>query len=371
MSNDIYPLVLEIRKAKAARLEGLQAIVDGAILAVEQVQDKRIDLMEKGPEVTIDEIIFDFLLGLAVGQVGKSLKTITDSIAKQLADSVVEYGSLAKNKKFASVLGSAIELSDAEKFEKLFGNSATITPRVIRDYNQAVREFIAENIGNDLEIATQRSLSTVEIPKSLRDATTQAITGRTAKEVRLEPTDSPSVAMLSAAQAFVSKQRYIQTLAHDGMEIIVLSGLANPKELDEIRKNVTLKPLEASYEAIRDRNKMLFEAIMWARLLNIKGIEYNGGELNLGDSTILKEYLYHRFERTIKIVLNPQEKLSYKRGKLVKVKPGSDETDRVVLVINLFTKIRSEFDNLLTANNKNMTTCGFTTTIAPIMKKKN
>lgn len=370
---DLYSLVFEIRKAKAARLEGLQAIVDGAVLAVEQIQDKRIDLMEEGPEVTIDEIIFDFLLGLAVGQVGKSLKTITDSIAKQLADSVVEYASLAKNQRFASVLGSAIKLSDTEKFEKLFGNSATITPIVIRNYNQAVREFTAESIGKDLEIATQRSLGTVkiEIPKSAEEAATKVITGKTAKEVKLEPTDSPSVAMLSAAQAFVSKQRYIQTLAHDSMEIVVLSGLADSKKLYEIRKNVTLKPLEASYETIRDRNKMLFEAVIWARLLKIDGLKFHAGKFDLGGaSSTLKKYLYHRFERTIKIALNlPETKPYYENRKVVQKRTGWNSVDQEYYLILFFAKIKTDFDHVLTNNKMNIRNCGFTTTVAPIMKE--
>jgi hypothetical protein len=65
---DLSTLVFRIRAARAARSERLKAVVDGALLAVEQVQDRRIDLLEQGPEVTIQDIMFDCLLGLAYGK---------------------------------------------------------------------------------------------------------------------------------------------------------------------------------------------------------------------------------------------------------------------------------------------------------------
>jgi hypothetical protein len=371
---DLYSLVLEIRKAKAARLEGLQAIVDGAVLAVEQIQDQRIVQIEQGPEVTIDEIIFDFLLGLALGGVGNKLKTITDIIAKQLADSVVEYASLAKNKKFANVLGSAIVLFDAKKFAS---DSNKVTPMFIRNYNQVVREIIAEKIGKDLEIATQKSLATAKtgVPKSVEEAVTGVITGKAAKEVKLEPTDSPSVAMLSAAQSFVSKQRYIQTLAHDSMEIVVLSGQANTNELNQIRKAVTLKPLEASYETIRDRNKMLFEAVIWAHLLKVNGVKWDSRnkEIYLGGATApLRKYLYHRFERTIQIVLElPETKTWYENQKVVQKKPGWELKDQAALLASFFDKVNSDFRKVLLQTNVKDEDCGFTTTVSLIPKKPN
>lgn len=56
----INALVSYIRSSEIHQLERIQLIVDSVILAAEQVQDKRIDLLEQPPEVTGSQLLIDF-----------------------------------------------------------------------------------------------------------------------------------------------------------------------------------------------------------------------------------------------------------------------------------------------------------------------
>ncbi len=137
-------LVAQIHQSASIQSERVQAIVDGAILAVEQLQDKRIDVLEKGPEVTISDVIFDVLLSLCLMGVGKALVPITESIAKELVQTASYYGGLCGSKigagfRFLACVGD-------QEFAKKFG-FGEINPKIMASYHQYCRDVNQECCG--------------------------------------------------------------------------------------------------------------------------------------------------------------------------------------------------------------------------------
>lgn len=372
-----WAVALQVREARAARLEALQAVVDGAVLAVEQVQDMRIDLLEQGPEVLIEDIVFDTLLGLALGEVGQALRTCTDSIAAQLADSAAAFASTAQHPKAAEILGSVIRASDADRFAGIFGGeergAAPVTPAEIKRYNGAVRAFLADRIGQKLDVAAEKSLGIVQtgLPKGA------------AKTVNLEPTDTPAVSMLSAAQAYVSAQRHALEVFHATAEAMVLGGGFSEKELQLLGRRMAARTLEASYNEIRDRHKMLFEAALWCRLFDVQRparlggtwfLSRRAGHLDLGGAPApLVRYWCRRFGRTIaQVIQGDYRRLQGSetaRSRLFatpfeQLKPIEQES----LLKQLMDMVGADFDRVLQATETTIDQCGFTNTTSTIPK---
>lgn len=375
-SPQAWGLALQIRAARAARLEGLQAVVDGAVLAVEQVQDKRIELLEKGPEVKVEDTVFDLFIGLALGQAGVALKTCTDSIAGELARAAARYAKLARKKDILKSLGTDALPRDAAAFEALFRNASAdrrVTASQVKDYATAVRSFVGTRVGAALDSAGEKSLGIVKsgLPK----------TG--GKRVDLEDTDTPSVAILAAAQSFMSTQRLAQTLFHDALEVVVLTTPCDKSELDEMAQDMAPARLDATYAQIRDRHKMLFEAVLWWRLFDISAgatlrrrwfLSGAAPMLDLGGAPApLVRYWLHRFARTIQQTVQSDFRLlqgtdSEKQRRFKTPFEDLDTLNRQSLLKQFFDMVGNDFDRALRDTGTALDACGFVTTLAPVPK---
>src|SRR5262245_36053720 len=71
--------ILLLKTAAVDQIESLQTMLDAAVLAAEQVQDKRLELLEEGPEVTAVDIFIEFAIvfALDVKLVGRFVGSIT------------------------------------------------------------------------------------------------------------------------------------------------------------------------------------------------------------------------------------------------------------------------------------------------------
>ena len=287
ISKDAEGLVFLIRSSAAVQAERLQAIVDGAVLAVEQVQDKRIELLEKGPEVEISDVIFDMLLSVCLMGLGKALVPITESIAKNLVQVASFYGSLPSSR-VGRVLAGAAAFFDT----KFASRSVSIGPNDITKYNAYVREVVTRGVNKALEKGTEKGLGSVEKRKPLTN------------EVDLEATDTPGVAILGAAQTYASSQRAANAIHHAGLEAVVRAG-ADSTLLAQIRDVVSYDPLPDEIVAVRDQHKMLFEAVIWSKLfgfdqsIHLKAASFSSDIELPGVKPPLMRYWSNRFARTI------------------------------------------------------------------------
>jgi hypothetical protein len=286
-------LIAQIRQSAAIQTERIQAIVDGAILAVEQVQDKRIEILEKGPEVEVSDVIFDMFLGVALSGLGKALVPITESIAKELANTVTWYGRLSNSRTGFQALRFVGRTFDKEgAFASDFGYGK-VTARGMASYNKALREVLEQGIGKRLDAAVEQGLKRAEGKgKSL------------SHEVDLADTDTPGVAILGAAQTYASNHRAAIAMYHAGFETMARVS-PDPQTLAGIRDAISLSPLDDPIVAIRDKHKLLFEVIIWVKLFGfdekteIKAKGFKPGLTLPGVTPPLMRYWRKRFAHTI------------------------------------------------------------------------
>jgi len=294
---DVERLVAKVRLSAALQTERIQAVVDGAALAAEQVQDKRLDLLEKDPEVTFDDVVFDLLWSLCLQGVGKALVPIFESIGRELVQVAAWYGHNPR-----SLIGSSLAVLGRLAGQE-FGSdwkSLQVNPEQMIRYNEYVREALTDIVGEKTGEKGREALMTVAEFK------------RKVPKVNLEPTDTPSVTMLQAAQTYAANQRAIITLHHTGFETILRSN-PDPYTLADLATVVRREPLVDDTMAIRDRHKILFEAVIWTLIF---GFDQNThitaqsglsgyGQIKLpGVQTPLLNYWRRRFARAIEKWLN-------------------------------------------------------------------
>jgi hypothetical protein len=300
--------VAEIHQAAAIQMERIQAIVDGAVLAVDQVQDKRIDILAQGPEVEISDVIFDMLLGVCFKGVGKALVPITQSIASESAQAAAWYCRLAKSRPKFQGLRFVARLASAE-FAAKWGygtksEDATLTARTMADYNEALRGVLEPAIGAKLETGVNWVVGKLE---TAAKGESSSLT----RSVDLEPTDTPGVAVLGAAQTYASTQRAAIAMYHAGFEAIARAS-PDPDTIAQIREAIALSELGDEIVEIRDRHKMLFEAVIWAKLFGFDGSTeiktaawpFKRGLVLPGVTPPLLRYWRRRFARVIEQWLN-------------------------------------------------------------------
>jgi hypothetical protein len=300
-SQSIEALVSGIRVSEAMQLERIQAVVDGAILAVEQVQDVRLDVLETPAEATVSDLVFDMLVGLCFMGVGAALAPITKSIAKELVQVASWYGRMP-DKFLGKTLRSIARMASTDFAEKYgYGD---IDPAKFATYNAYVRKVLRKSAVEKAEKGLEKGVDFAK-DKVKEGAKTGGSMHAGGEEDGLAPADSPGVAILGAAQSYASAQRAAIAAHHAGFEAVVRS---NPGEdlLGIVTQAVDRAPLTADVIQIRDQNKIVFEAAIWAKLFGFDEGKTQAGAPSIGNASILpgvkkqlSAYWRRRFARAI------------------------------------------------------------------------
>jgi hypothetical protein len=262
-SGEIEQLVAQIRLAEAVQKERIQAIVDGAVLAVEQVQDVRIDVLEKGPEVTATDMVFDLLLSFAMGRVAAVLEPITKSIVGNLVKAVGYSRAGPALIRIASAVDSGFDDKGAEVFvqfavgkDRSGAVSQAISPQYVKQYNALARKTVSR---------AAKGLVTAEKLESGFESVASGVEKLTGGSGALAADDSAGTAILGAAQTYASTQRAFISKLHALFEAAVRGG-ADEQERGLIREAVSWPDLPEEINRIRDRYKIMFEAAIWAKI---------------------------------------------------------------------------------------------------------
>jgi hypothetical protein len=233
-----------IRKSREQELLFLRTIRDAAILAGEQVQDKRLDLLENPPDVDSGSFLMDFLIALALGP-GASLAIkafTTRGMRAILRNRGLEFDEndqiiLSVEKTLYLPEGLARNLLDERKKE------FELWTKVAKGIEQV------GEVGVDVAAKRIQSADTAKGTKPL--------TG-----------DTASVAVRRAALSFVRLQEPVVVLVHEHYKDIVESGefdftpkifikfLENNIKFPEAIKTKTNSELEQSLS-------LFFEACIW------------------------------------------------------------------------------------------------------------
>jgi hypothetical protein len=260
---EIEIAVSYIKKSAFLQSEWVKALTDGAILAAEQVQDQRISKLEQGPEVQVSDVLIDVLIVLALDSTvaGAVLSGITKSVMTRLLQSSSVFFSLPES--VLSVEGTVIS--------RLFRDKATISTA-----KKIAKDFLAHPEQKLLLYGTwinelYKGSSSME--KNLV-AGAKAVNNYRKKPPKEAPTlsvtDTPGVAVLSAAQRYASQQQYAIFLEHSMYEFAVRAGLLTKEDIIEIlNPEINEKDAEQGMAMSREYYKLLYEAAIWAKLLRL------------------------------------------------------------------------------------------------------
>ncbi|HXG95494.1 MAG TPA: hypothetical protein VNJ06_00120 [Gemmatimonadales bacterium] len=246
-----------IRQSAIRQIECAQTIMDGAILAAEQVQDKRLELLEQGPEVSGFDVFIDFALTFILESplAGKIFQTITTKmlLPRVRANQVAQ--------------AKALRVLALKPGARLPGGFLAVPERIVASQ-------LAKRV-KDLHKFERLLIETgsEEGPYPYMVAFAKAMKQAGEKERRpaplLEPSDTPGVAILDLAQQHLSKERLAIQIEHSMFELWVRTGQMS---VEEARNTVQRESIEASGKLfslaeIKDRFKRHFELLIWTFLL--------------------------------------------------------------------------------------------------------
>jgi hypothetical protein len=242
-----------LRHSAQVQRERVQVVCDGLELAAEQVQDVRLSLGESAKPVSVGHALFDVLLTFCLeGTVaGKILATATQLAIEPMLIS----------RKAASLWAQAT------------------TPQqvaAVRDQIRAIDRLSAADIAQHNTFVAALASASGGAQSNLAAA---VIAARDAQAPRppqaIAPTDTPAVALLSAARTYASNQRLSIELCHGTIEGLLLADLLTP---EDFAAAIRWRPLGAELLRLRDNYKLFFEAAIWARLYGwgVKGGAFFG-----------------------------------------------------------------------------------------------
>ncbi|MFD0670088.1 hypothetical protein [Cohnella sp. GCM10027633] len=264
---DVEKAIALIEQSFAIQEQRIQIIVDAAVLAVEQVQDKRLEMQEKGKTVTINDVIFD-LLSVYLWEVGfighvvqPLVKEVTRIICERSLKYSLVYNQLAKSDYGAEMIGYI--RNDMKP----------------KDSKALLKEIIEEHVRKKSQYGSEEfamfSKETRTLVASFEDVVWKKGSGavgkwkdiqKKVKQTTLGTTDTPGVSMLKSAQSYVGSQRF--ALQVQKARIIALIRSQPSMTVQELRDMMSIFVVEElpDTEFIRDQYQWTFEIIIWARM---------------------------------------------------------------------------------------------------------
>lgn len=242
------------KHASAIQLERIQALTDGAVLAAEQVQDKRIEVLERGPEVSGTSLLMEFAITLILESplAAKALQKLTTVVLRPIIKRRIAIAELR-------IRSSTLQLRKVSRTL-----SAPAALEAARQADLDVRR-IAEELRQLHQSFDQMGTG------SWRDYLIGAIKGGRAasaasgnEQPNSDPSDTPGVRVLSLAQSYASNQRMVASVDLASLEFWLRAGLVSADDLQAI---FHWDALNVSLDRIRDESKRYYEALIWSLLL--------------------------------------------------------------------------------------------------------
>lgn len=336
---DIANAIALIERSFAIQQERIQIIADAAVLALEQVQDKRLEMSEKGKTVRIEDVIFDLLSIYLweVGFIGHVLKPLVMEVTRTICTRSLKYSFVYD------------QLSKSDYGAQLIGYA-----RLEKNSKALLQQIIAEHVTNASQFNSEDFAMFSKKVRELRDSAPELFwkkaTGTVAKwkdikkkvkETNLAMTDSPGVSMLKAAQSYVSSHRFALKSQQAG--IVALIRSQESMTVLELRLFMSIFQIEElpDTDFIRDQYQWTYEMIIWARMYGFTkdsatspGVWTNSFKGFKGIPTDLTNYWLERFREVM---------ISYSRGFHV----NWDEmtyVGKVTTLRNYFMKIMEHMD---------------------------
>lgn len=269
-----FELLRRIAKSRRRQEVYLQTIGDSVLLAAQQVQDKRLELLEQEPEITGTEVFFDIMLAVVFSSAvsGKLLKSFAKKLLDPIARTPLAFKILPKTERglkfFNEIAGSQLGKVGTKEVTKEFLEKADLSGL----YKNVVFE-VAETAANSIR----------QIPKKFQ---------KTVEQAPLIVGDSAGVGIMNLVQIFVRDKIASINLSHDYLKIAVQEGVMDDDATNELLQfldgNIkeTIKEENYSLGAIKGKFMLFYESCIWLMLIEpTYGKEISGNFVRIVDGT--------------------------------------------------------------------------------------
>lgn len=283
------------------KIQNLQSVMNAAIFAAEQVQDKRIELLENGPEVNTSDILLDLFICFALESplAGMAVKKVTNKVfsfflrQKKLGEMLIP-GQKTRND-LANVIRGIKHLNlPYSKFEADIARVKALTPDDYLNLRKYCSKLSRGSYDENWAIAGAKTAEAFrKTPKS--GAPVDAVL-------------SPGVSLLKSVYSYVSSIEKTTSMNTIYQEAILRSEGLNEKVFDYY-KDIILSDFDEIVEESFDTEQIieqfmyLFEAMIWAKICHFSYDQVNSnfkGYLEVYGNKIagkrLMAYLKRRFE---------------------------------------------------------------------------
>jgi hypothetical protein len=285
-SNALAQLRWSIAKSRRRQETYLDTVGDSMVLAAQQVQDMRIELLERGPEISASERFVDFLIGLACSMGGELIEQglvhfITWIVRFRPLAAVVGQG-VGVNQPFQVITADAIKQAGRLEVNKA---NVGIAPGTAPEspYEKWFKRFAKEALGITLE----RAKGALSGTGGQRPSAPNEEKGG----------DTPGVALTDTVLSFIRQQQAAVSLVHDMLDLQVTSGLMDDKAVKGLSDMVNASlATNARGLDLRDvtelkhQLKRFFEACIWASLFPVKSWPEARTEISLTRGEVFYPY---------------------------------------------------------------------------------
>jgi hypothetical protein len=351
---EIEETVAFMAHSSAVQLERIQAHLDGAVLAAEQVQDKRLEVLERGPEVSGTAVLFEFAITLI-------LESPLAAKFLQKATKIIFTGVIKR--RIAAAEGRLLAAELRRRTSQLRLVRQTRWPSVVQRLEAArIADLDISRIADELK-TLHASFDTLG-SGSWRDYLIGAVKGARAAGAMMgkeqphgDPSDTPGVRILSMVQSYAANHRLANRIDIADFEFWLRSGLV---AVEDVRNIFAWSSLDIGLEGIRDEAKRYYEVLIWSILLWQQAKIYKEGMTgrslsaaeqvfgNLGDHVpyhLLRYWLY-RF-------INPESGEQF--AQVQQLQAGGKTYDRSVAALSQYMqKLARQADK----SNVTLTTAG-------------
>lgn len=285
--------IARLRALGAKHLAATEAIADAAILAAEQVQDKRLEMLEAPPPVTADAMMIEFfwtfllespLIGAVIGDFFNALCANRITIrhtnwAARKAASLEDLGEAASRAELKALAAEEFNRTrwarnasrrGGEQLMKIPDRYRAARGQIVREMEQL--HLLSRRIGkadvllDGLYDLTEAGYETatdygVALAKGARAVYSDS------PDILAEPSDTAGVALIKQVKTFANAHRLSLAIDMAGIEAHLRAGVLAPEDVVALTAADEAAASKLTIDGLRERASRYFEAHIWAQLL--------------------------------------------------------------------------------------------------------
>jgi hypothetical protein len=250
----------------------IDTIGDAAALAANQVQDVRLEYLEKGPTVTAADVVLELLLATALQYVGGTVVEVaTRAAMNRILASRRALLLVTSRTELGDKVAATYRAAKLEQFVETGPGAASQFRSLMAEGDAALRSTLLRE-GDAEVIYTDTPFRIADHATKIVFHAGRQVPQRPISYTRLSPLDSPGVAVLDNASLFVVRQKTFNKILFDGVAQIVLLDLLSQEEVLLLVKELEVYVLglhgSQPLSDIKQHYKLFFEACIWSRILD-------------------------------------------------------------------------------------------------------